>query len=122
MYYIQGRTSIDIIKSGGEKISALEVERELLSLPEIAEAAVVGLPSDKFGSIVAAAITLTPAAAAAVERGETKFGFLAVRNALQGKLAKYKIPKKVKVVEKIPRNAMGKILKKQIVKEIFGVE
>ncbi|KAI5285304.1 hypothetical protein KEM52_002497 [Ascosphaera acerosa] len=122
MYFIQGRTSIDIIKSGGEKISALEVERELLSLPQIAEAAVVALPNEQFGQIVAAAITLAPETAAAVQAGQAKFGFMAVRNALQGKLAKYKIPKKVKVVERIPRNAMGKILKKQIVKETFGVE
>ncbi|KAI5286292.1 hypothetical protein KEM54_006907 [Ascosphaera aggregata] len=108
MYFIQGRTSIDIIKSGGEKVSALEVERELLSLPEIAEAAVVALPNEKFGCIVAAAITLTPEAALAVKRGEMKFGYLTVRNALQGRLAKYKVPKKLKVVDNIPRNAMGK--------------
>lgn len=69
----------------------------------------MSLPSEKFGSMVAAAITLTPAAKAAIERGEAKkFGFMAVRNALEGKIAKYKIPKKVKVVDVIPRNAMGK--------------
>ncbi|KAI5308003.1 hypothetical protein KEM55_006827 [Ascosphaera atra] len=92
------------------------------SSPEIAEAAVVALPNEKFQNIVAAAIVLTPETARAIDAGEKKFGFMAVRNALQGKLAKYKVPKKLKVVERIPRNAMGKIMKKQIVKETFGVE
>jgi malonyl-CoA/methylmalonyl-CoA synthetase len=48
-YFIQGRESADIIKTGGEKVSALEVERELLSLPEVSECAVVALPSESWG-------------------------------------------------------------------------
>ncbi|KAL8954308.1 MAG: hypothetical protein Q9183_007207, partial [Haloplaca sp. 2 TL-2023] len=48
MYFIRGRASIDIIKSGGEKISALEIERELLSLPQISDVAVIGLPSEQW--------------------------------------------------------------------------
>ena len=56
--FITGRASVDILKSGGYKISALDIERELLSLPYIAEAMVVGVPDDEFGQRVAAVITL----------------------------------------------------------------
>jgi len=48
-YYIVGRASLDIMKSGGYKISALDVERELLALPYVAEAMVVGVPDEEFG-------------------------------------------------------------------------
>ena len=57
-YSIIGRASIDIIKSGGYKISALDLEREILSLPYIAEVMVVGVPDDEFGQRVAAAVVL----------------------------------------------------------------
>lgn len=57
-YYIIGRASLDIIKSGGYKISALDTERELLGLPYIAEAMVVGVADEEFGQRVAALISL----------------------------------------------------------------
>ena len=52
LYFIQGRQSADIIKTGGEKVSALEIEREMLSLLEVAECAVVALPSEQWGQKV----------------------------------------------------------------------
>ena len=58
LYFIKGRASADIIKTGGEKVSALEIERELLALPQIAEAAVVGVPSEKWGQKVTAVLCL----------------------------------------------------------------
>lgn len=51
---------MDIIKSGGEKLSALEIEREILSLSEIAEAAVVGVPDKEWGEAVTAILVLKP--------------------------------------------------------------
>lgn len=71
MYFIRGRKSVDIIKSGGEKVSALEIERELLSLPQISEAAVLGLPSEQWGQKVAAVVVLNPEHAQTGRRGKT---------------------------------------------------
>ncbi|OAA81029.1 2-succinylbenzoate-CoA ligase [Akanthomyces lecanii RCEF 1005] len=115
MYFIQGRMTADIIKTGGEKVSALEVERELLSLPEVAEAAVVAVPSGSWGQKVGAVIILDTEHAA-------RWTPLEMRRALKGRLAAYKIPQVMKIVDHIPRNAMGKINKKQLVKAIFVEE
>ena len=104
MYFIRGRKSADIIKSGGEKVSALEVERELLSLPEIEEAAVVAVPSGNWGQKVGAVVILKPGA----EGRKGSWGAMDMRRALKERLAGYKIPQVMKVVEFIPRNAMGK--------------
>lgn len=112
MYFIQGRKTADIIKTGGEKVSALEVERELLSLPEVAEAAVVAVPSGSWGQKVGAVIILD------MEHAAT-WTPLEMRRALKGRLAAYKIPQVMKLVDHIPRNAMGKINKKELVKAIF---
>jgi acyl-CoA synthetase (AMP-forming)/AMP-acid ligase II len=99
-FYIQGRGSVDIIKSGGYRISALDVERELLSLPIIDEAVVVGLDDEEWGQRVAAVVTL------AKKDGELKLKDL--RNMLRKNMAPYKIPTVLKVVDEIPRNNMGK--------------
>ncbi|KAI9681988.1 MAG: hypothetical protein M1817_000042 [Caeruleum heppii] len=108
MYFIRGRKSVDIIKTGGEKVSALEVERELLSLPQIAEAAVLGLPSTQWGQKVAAIVVLHPDVAN-TGRGGKRWGAMDMRRALRDRLAPYKIPQELKVVqEALPRNAMGK--------------
>lgn len=113
LYFIQGRRSADIIKSGGEKVSALEVERELLSLPEVAEAAVVAVPGGSWGQRVGAVVVLD----ADVARRWTP---LEMRRALRPRLAAYKIPQLLEVVDRIPRNAMGKVNKKQLVKAVFA--
>ncbi|KAF6829778.1 AMP-binding enzyme [Colletotrichum plurivorum] len=112
MYFIQGRKSADIIKTGGEKVSALEVERELLSLPEVAEAAVVAVPSGKWGHKVGAVIILNKDVV-------PTWSPMAMRRALRDRLVNYKIPQVLKVVDHIPRNAMGKINKKQLVQAVF---
>jgi malonyl-CoA/methylmalonyl-CoA synthetase len=108
MYFIRGRKSADIIKSGGEKVSALEVERELLSLPQVEEAAVVAVPSGKWGQKVGAVVILKPDAEG---KGRKKWGPMDMRRALKERLANYKIPQVMKIVDEIPRNAMGKSLK-----------
>ena len=107
---ILGRTSVDIIKSGGYKISAPGVESALLAHERIAECAVLGLPDEAHGEAVAAVIacaeqevTLEELQAWAAER-----------------LPAYQVPKVLKVVEAIPRNAMGKVNKKQLKLDLFG--
>ncbi|KAI8629714.1 hypothetical protein F5Y19DRAFT_431590 [Xylariaceae sp. FL1651] len=113
MYFILGRQSADIIKSGGEKVSALEVERELLSLPEVLETAVMAVPSGKWGQKVGAVVIL--------DRTICPEGWkpMDMRRALRGRLANYKIPQVLRVVEHIPRNAMGKINKKELLRQVF---
>ncbi|OAA62056.1 AMP-dependent synthetase/ligase [Niveomyces insectorum RCEF 264] len=115
LYFILGRRSADIIKSGGEKVSALEVERELLSLPMVAEAAVVAVPSGKWGQKVGAVVVLAEDQAAT-------WSVLGMRRALKGRLVNYKIPQVLRVVPHIPRNAMGKINKRQLVAAVFAEE
>jgi len=121
MYFIHGRSSADIIKTGGEKVSALEIEREMLSLPQVAECAVVGLPSQTWGQKVAAVVMLSELGKKA-GRGGKEWGAMDLRRALKDRLVAYKIPQDMKVVESIPRNAMGKINKKSLVSDVFGDE
>lgn len=118
LYFIKGRLSVDIIKTGGEKVSALEIEREMLSLPQVSEAAVVGLNSDQWGQKVAAVVVLTPEGSTAGKGGKA-WGPMDMRRALKDRLINYKIPQELKIVESMPRNAMGKINKKALVKELF---
>jgi malonyl-CoA/methylmalonyl-CoA synthetase len=107
LYFIRGRKSVDIIKSGGEKISALEIETQLLSLPQVAEAAVVGIPSEVWGQRIAAVIVLDPVHANS-GKVRKQWGAMDMRRALRDRLANYKIPHELKIIGDIPKNAMGK--------------
>lgn len=118
MYFIKGRKSVDIIKTGGEKVSALEVERELLSLPHISEAAVVGVVSEQWGQKVAVVVVLSEEGKTSGKGGKP-WGPMDMRRALKDRLANYKIPQELRIVDSIPKNAMGKINKKVLVKELF---
>ena len=120
-YFILGRSSADIIKTGGEKVSALEIEREILSLPQIAECAVVGLPSETWGQKVAAIVVLSELGLTSGKGGKP-WGAMDMRRALKERLVAYKIPQDLAVVEAIPRNAMGKVNKKELVGKVFGDE
>lgn len=110
---ILGRSSMDIIKSGGEKISALEIEKEILSLYEIDEAAVIGLPDEEWGQVVTAVLK--------VRQGVSSDGIDRnwLKTKLNGILSGYKIPKNVLIVESIPRNQMGKVNKKSLARDLF---
>lgn len=101
-YRIMGRLSVDIIKSGGYKLSALEIEAALLQHPAIRECAVIGVPDDTWGEAVAVA--------AGLNTGE-RLDIDALRNWCRDKLSVYKIPKRLLIVEALPRNAMGKVTK-----------
>ncbi|KAL4863085.1 hypothetical protein BDV12DRAFT_206775 [Aspergillus spectabilis] len=106
-YFIQGRASVDIIKSGGYKISALEVERKLLSLEEVQEVAVVGIADEEWGQRVAAVVKQRV--------GTEPLELLGLRARLKQEMAPYKIPTVLKLVDGIERNAMGKVNKKTVV-------
>lgn len=110
MYKVLGRKSVDIIKSGGEKISALDIERELLELDYISDAAVVGIPDEDWGQVIGA-IVVSKNKDLTLEK---------VRNDLRTKIAAYKLPRAMKLYPDIPRNAMGKIQKKELVLDAFG--
>lgn len=75
--------------------------------PQITEAAVVGLPSEQWGQKVAAVVVLSPDAASTGRNGKA-WGPMDMRRALKDRLASYKIPQEMKVLDAIPRNAMGK--------------
>ena len=99
---IVGR-SADLIISGGLNVYPKEVEREIDALPGVAESAVVGVPHDDFGEAVAAAIVR--------ETDSEQVSETDILGALDGRLARFKIPKRVFFVDTLPRNAMGKVQK-----------
>jgi malonyl-CoA/methylmalonyl-CoA synthetase len=105
-YRILGRMNIDIIKTGGHKVSALEVEEQLRQHPAVAECAVVGVPDPEWGERVAAALVLSAANTLDLER---------LRTWSKERLASYKIPSRVLIVDALPRNAMGKVTKPALV-------
>jgi fatty-acyl-CoA synthase len=101
---IDGRLK-DMIISGGENISPAEVEAVLLDCPDIAEAAVVGRPDARWGEVVVAVVT--PAPGAKLERDRVLALF-------DGRLARFKQPKDVVVVDALPRTAIGKVSKEDV--------
>jgi malonyl-CoA/methylmalonyl-CoA synthetase len=104
-YRILGRTSVDIIKTGGYKVSALEIEEVLRNHPAILECAVVGLADPEWGERVAAAVELRPGAVLDLET---------LKGWAKEQLAPYKIPRALQVVQSLPRNAMGKVTKPDV--------
>ena len=110
-YRIMGRLSVDIIKSGGYKLSALEIEAALLLHPAISECAVIGVNDDIWGEMVAVAAVLA-------EGGELTINSL--RKWCRDQLSTYKIPKQLLVLDSLPRNAMGKVTK-PTVRDLFKV-
>lgn len=108
-YRIMGRNSVDIIKSGGYKISALEIEEVLRTHEAINDCAVVGIPDDEWGELIVSAIV--------VSDGNT-FNTNDLNIWLRERMASYKTPRKYKIVEELPRNAMGKVTKNDV-KNIF---
>ncbi len=97
-YYVVDRIK-NVIITGGENVYPAEIERVLLEHPNIAEAAVVGLPDRRWGETVAAAI---------VTSVEDSLDETAVIDCLEGKVARYKLPRRVAFLNELPRNTMGK--------------
>ncbi len=92
----------DMIISGGENVYPAEVESALLELPEVAEAAVIGVPDQKWGEVGLALLVASPGTVPDPD---------AVRAALRGRLAGFKVPRHVRVVDELPKTATGKIRK-----------
>jgi len=108
---ILGRTSVDILKSGGYKLSALEIEEALREHDAVAEVAVVGVPDEVWGDRVVACVV-------ARAGREDECAEAALRAFAKERLAPYKVPKQVIVLAELPRNAIGKVVKPELVKRI----
>ena len=104
-YRIMGRSSVDIIKSGGYKLSALEIEATLLDHPAIFECAVVGVPDETWGEAVAVAVGLQAGSTLELE---------SLRSWCRERISAYKIPHRLLIVKKLPRNSMGKVTKPDV--------
>ncbi|MEO1367568.1 MAG: long-chain fatty acid--CoA ligase, partial [Acidobacteriota bacterium] len=100
-----GRPSVDILTTGGEKVSALDIEAVLRDHPAIAEGAVVGVADDDWGLRVAAAVEL---------RGDAGLELEELRRWCKERLSVYKVPSRLAVVEALPRNALGKVQKPRL--------
>jgi malonyl-CoA/methylmalonyl-CoA synthetase len=102
--FIVGRAK-DLIISGGYNVYPVEVETELDAVSGVAESAVIGVPHPDFGEGVTAVVVAR--AGAALDENT-------LRAALERRLAKYKLPKRIVLVSELPRNAMGKVQKAQL--------
>jgi len=101
MHRIVGRESVDLIKSGGYRVGAGEVETALLGHDGVAEVAVVGMPDDDLGQRIVAFVVGSAEPEALID-------FVA------GQLSAHKRPREVRIVDALPRNAMGKVMKKEL--------
>jgi malonyl-CoA/methylmalonyl-CoA synthetase len=102
IYRILGRTNIDILKTGGHKVSALEIEEALRQHPAVAECGVVGIADAEWGERVAAAVVL--------KDGDT-LDLQSLRTWARELLTAHKLPSRLLVLDALPRNAMGKVMK-----------
>jgi fatty-acyl-CoA synthase len=109
-YYLVDRVK-DMYKSGGENVYPAEVERLVLEHPDVAEVAVIGVPDPKWGEVGLALVV--PAAEADVTM-ET------IDAAIAGRLARYKHPKRLLVVDELTRNVTGKVSKVELRKQYGG--
>ena len=103
-YKILGRNSIDIIKSGGYKISALEIEEILRTHPQIKDCGVVGIPDEEWGEIIGASLILKT----------DSIDLEDLKNWIRERIPAYKSPKKFIFQKDLPRNVMGKVTKNEL--------
>lgn len=111
IFKILGRKNVDIIKTGAYKVSALEIETHLMEYPLIADVCVVGVPDPVWGQKIAALIVAKDASNPVTMKTLTAW--------CEERIASYQIPTIVKCVAELPRNAMGKLNKKEIVRDFF---
>ncbi|KAK5118474.1 hypothetical protein LTR62_002989 [Meristemomyces frigidus] len=116
--FVMGRASLDIIKSGGYKIGAVEIEQCLLGLPYVWEAMVVGVDDEEFRQRVDCAVTLDSDLVTAASGLDVE----TLRASLRGKLPGYKLPPVLRVVPgELPKGATGKVQKKILGPKFFPV-
>ena len=104
-FRLLGRSNVDIIKTGGFKVSALEIEEILRTHPAIAECAVVGVHDEDWGERVSAAVELRTGATLSLDE---------LQQWAKVQLAPYKVPRALQAVPALPRNAMGKVVKPEV--------
>ncbi|MGL5081497.1 MAG: acyl-CoA synthetase [Microcoleaceae cyanobacterium] len=109
-YRILGRMSVDIIKTGGYKVSALEIEEVLRTHPTIQDCAVVGVDDLEWGERVCAALVLQP---------RQDLTLTQLRSWAKEQMAVYKVPTRILIVAELPCNAMGKVTKPTVM-QLFG--
>ena len=97
----------DLIISGGENISSVEVEKVLCDHPSVLEAAVVGMPDERWGEVPRAFVTLRPGVS-------LDGGAQALADWTAGRLAKFKVPKRIDILSELPKGGSGKILKTEL--------
>ncbi|HEX8395704.1 MAG TPA: acyl-CoA synthetase [Longimicrobium sp.] len=107
-YRLLGRRSVDIIKTGGFKVSALEIEEVLREHPAIGECAVVGIGDEEWGERVCVAVEAAG--------GDPVPPLAELQGWARQRLAPYKLPRDLRVVDPLPRNAMGKVMKPEVAK------
>lgn len=106
-YRLLGRASVDILKTGGEKVSALEIEETFREHPGVVECAVVGLDDPEWGQRVAIALVPTEVGASPTIDELRDWG--------RARLSAPKLPTRMLTVVDLPRNAMGKVVKTEVV-------
>lgn len=112
-FRILGRSSVDIIKSGGYKISALDVETVILHHPLVAECVVIGVKDAEWGERVTAVVVLQSG------KQEKDLTLEDLREYCKKKLPGYQCPTQLKIVDKLERNAVGKVNKKELNAKLF---
>ncbi len=108
--YVVDRRS-DLIISGGENVYPAEIEALLVSHPSVKDAGVTGMPDDRWGQVPVAFV---------VSDGEKELLEEALLSFVREQLAGYKIPKKIYVVERLPRNASNKLMRRELLKMLPG--
>jgi fatty-acyl-CoA synthase len=104
---IVGRSK-DMIISGGENIYPAEIENQLVTLPGVAESAVIGLPDERWGEVPVAVLVRSP------EPAGQALSEQAVLTHLQSRIARFKLPRRVVFLDSLPKSALGKVLKPQL--------
>ncbi len=108
VYRILGRKSVDIIKTGGYKVSALEIEEALRTHPSVSDCAVVGVDDEVWGQKVCAAV---------IADGE--IDATSLKTWARERLAPYKVPSEIKFVDDVPRNVLGKAIKPEVTRMFY---
>jgi malonyl-CoA/methylmalonyl-CoA synthetase len=106
-----GRTSTDVLKSGGYKLSTLEIEDVLRTHPAVAEVAVIGVPDEVWGDRVTACVVARPGHTPSLDD---------LRAFARDHLAPYKLPRALVLLAELPRNPLGKVLKGRL-QELLGL-
>lgn len=121
-FKILGRNSVDIIKTGGYKVSALEIETKILENPLVNDVAVLGVPDQVWGQKIVALVSFKEQPHSEIPEDKAMQETLLkdqLKKFCVGKLAEYSVPSVFKIVDQIPRNQMGKVNKTDLVNTVL---